>query len=566
MKKSIYKKKFYENNKLYFTVTVILSIILMGFNVYVAILLMNLIDIATSGTMENLVQALVSGVVFMLLNLLFGFIEKHFRNAFYYNASINYKKFVFERMLCKNVNAFNESTTSKYLSALSNDVKSIEINYIEANIALIKQVSLLVGGLVVMLILNPLLFACVIITSLLPVIVSIIFGKSVIKAEKELSDSNERFVGCIKDILSGFSVIKSFKAETEIQDVFNKINEDVEIVKKKRRSTEDTVTIFSGVVGILVLFVVFALGAVLSIKGIMTIGTVVAFIQLLNYVINPIQAIPTLLSKIGGANKLIEKIESHIEDDIGRGGEKELVEFKDNIKFKDVTFGYEEGNDIISGLELIIEKGKSYAIVGVSGSGKSTLLQLLLNYYTNFKGSISIDGVSINDIKSESLYDLLSIIQQNVFIFDGTIEDNITMYKEFSEGKIKYAIEKSGLDLLIDEKGRDYICGENGNKLSGGERQRISIARCLLKETPILMMDEATASLDNSTATMVEKEILGFDGITKIVITHKLNKEILKNYDQIIMIGNGKVIEKGQFDELLEKRGQFYSLYNVSEM
>ena len=172
----------------------------------------------------------------------------------------------------------------------------------------------------------------------------------------------------------------------------------------------------------------------------------------------------------------------------------------------------------------------------------------------------------MKDISLDSLYDVVSVIQQNVFLFNKSIKDNITMFKEFNIDKVERAINISGLLNLISEKGLDYKCGEEGANLSGGEKQRISIARCLLRETPILLMDEATAALDNQTSFQIENDILSISGLTRIIITHKLEETLLDKYDEIVVLKEGQVEEKGTFKELMELRGYFYSLYNVAKV
>lgn len=155
-------------------------------------------------------------------------------------------------------------------------------------------------------------------------------------------------------------------------------------------------------------------------------------------------------------------------------------------------------------------------------------------------------------------------MRKNVFIFDSSIYNNITMFKEFDEKKVQLAISQSGLINMIESKGIDYLCGENGVHLSGGEKQRISIARCLLRETSVLLMDEATAALDIETASNISNAILDIEGLTRIIVTHKLEETLLKRFDEIIVLRNGVVSEKGTFEKLIQQKRYFYSLYNVS--
>ena len=213
-----------------------------------------------------------------------------------------------------------------------------------------------------------------------------------------------------------------------------------------------------------------------------------------------------------------------------------------------------------------IQKGEKIAIVGMSGSGKSTLLNLLLRFYDVTSGNISIDNQDLQDISSESLYNLITVVQQDVYIFDDTLSANITLNQPFSEDDIKQAVQQSGLEnyILENELGLQTLCGENGANLSGGQKQRLSIARALIRKTPILLLDEATSSLDNQVTTEIENSILKIRDLTALVITHKLNETILKKYDRILFMKDGVIVEDGSFVDLMDRKGEFYKLFGLS--
>ena len=202
----------------------------------------------------------------------------------------------------------------------------------------------------------------------------------------------------------------------------------------------------------------------------------------------------------------------------------------------------------------------------MSGSGKSTLLNLLLRFYDVTSGYISIDNQDLQAISAESLYNLMTIVQQDVYIFDDTLKANITLSQSFTEDDIKKAVQQSGLEsyILENELGLQALCGENGSNLSGGQKQRVSIARALIRKTPILLLDEATSSLDNQVTTEIESSILNIQNLTALVVTHKLNENILKKYDRILFVKDGVIVEDGSFNNLMDRKGEFYKLVELS--
>lgn len=237
------------------------------------------------------------------------------------------------------------------------------------------------------------------------------------------------------------------------------------------------------------------------------------------------------------------------------------------ISFSNIDFSYPNTEEkIFNHLSLKIQKGENIAIVGMSGSGKSTLLNLLLRFYDVTSGHISIDNQDIQAISAESLYNLMTIVQQDVYIFDDTLRANITLNQSFTDEEIKQAVQQSGLEsyVLENESGLQTLCGENGSDLSGGQKQRLSIARALIRKTPILLLDEATSSLDNQVTTEIENSILDIQDLTTLVVTHKLNENILKRYDRILFMKAGVIVEDGSFCDLMDRKGEFYKLFELS--
>lgn len=558
------KRQFYKRNRKNFILTVLCQTVFSIASVSISILMMVTLEAIEFTDKKRILLAAILLVSILALYGSFGYLQKIYKNRYMKTALSQFKRHIFEKILGKSIKEFGASTSGRIINAFSNDLASIETHYLDGTLQIIQQCVLFILSVCVMLYLNTVLALCVLGACVVPMGFSLALGRYLAAKERKTSDEGEGFVDQVKDLLNGFILIKSFKAEKEILQLFDKRNFSLEEAKRDRRDTNDSVSLASTFSSILVISMIFTIGLYFAFKGIISIGAIIAFTELSHFTTGPVEKIFPLLSNRKAASGLIDKIAEVIEDKEEPKDKVLIEQFQSAIEMKNVSFSYSPEKTVLKNINLRFEKGKSYAIVGGSGCGKSTLTQLLLGYFTDYQGEIYFDNIRLSDISLDSLYDIISVIQQNVFLFDSTIENNITMFKEFDERDIKHSIELAGLSALIDEKGIDYACGEGGKNLSGGEKQRISIARCLIRKTPVIVMDEATASLDNRTAYEVEDAILNLNGLTKIIVTHKLNQSIIKKYDKIIVLRDGNVVEYGNFDELMANKDYFYSLYNVS--
>ncbi len=559
-----YFRAFYEKNHIRYWAAMVLSVLSIGVNLFVTWLLGAMIDIIAAGEVDRLMGMLWVWIGLAVFTVTVDTASCWAKLGFVRRALVQYKALAFRRLSEKSISAFSQENTGRYLSTLTNDVTTIESNYLETPFEMAAYMLTGVGAFMMMIWYSPLLAAADVLLGLLPIAAVAVTGGALAKREKAVSDQNESFMAQIKDLLSGFSVIKSFKAEEETRKRFNGSNQTLENVKYRRRWCEALIGEASGLCGLVMQMGIFFLGAYLAIRGDITAGTVIMFINLSGYVLNAINILPKGLANRRAAAGLVEKLAEVTEENAGRAGDPVPPVLKDAITLENVTFGYEPGEPVLRDLSMRLEAGKKYALVGGSGSGKSTLLNLLMGAYDGYEGSVAIDGKELREIDTDSLYDVMSLIGQNVFLFDDTLYQNITMFRDFPEDKLELAVHRAGLDGLIEQRGESYRCGENGNGLSGGERQRVSIARCLMRETPVLLLDEATAALDNQTAFAVTDAILHLDGLTRMVVTHRLEAELLEQYDEIFVLRGGEICERGRFGELMERKEYFYSLYNVT--
>ena len=555
----------YYKNRINFIVTIILTIAMSSINLMISWLIQQIMDSMANQNMQSVVRCAWIAASVVIAYTVSNAVYRAVYPRFLQRAMQQYRDYAFSRLTQKSLRSFSKEGTALYVSALTNDCTSIENNYLAATFTLIELLFCFLGALIMMLYYSPVMLVLAVALSFLPVTVSMTAGNRLTEQEKEISKKNERFVSIVNELLSGFPVIKSFRAEAQASRLFSQRNEQAEEAKKNKRRTEQLISLLANDAGIIAQMGIFLAGAWLAISGKgVTAGVVIVFVQLMNYILNPISQVPLLWSNRKAAIALMEKLSDALSENVREEGREKLNGFSEKIEVKDLTYGYEPESHVLKDMDAQFDAGKSYAIVGGSGSGKSTLLNLLMGSSSNYQGEICIDGVSIKNIESESLYQLMTSVQQNVFVFNDTIRNNVTMFHEFPDKEVTLALERSGLSEFIEKRGEEFVCGENGANLSGGERQRISIARALLRKSPILLVDEATAALDAATARAVSFSILNLVGMTRIVVTHRLEEAILRRYDKILVMKNGTICEQGKFDTLMQQKGQFYSLFQIA--
>lgn len=313
-------------------------------------------------------------------------------------------------------------------------------------------------------------------------------------------------------------------------------------------------------------FSALAIGTLLLIRDRTTVGTFVAAIQLMDFINAPVKNVSYIIGSLKSVKLIVKKVVDVLDEKTTEDTGIIKASFEDSIEFNRVSFLYDSKKKALKDISLKFKKGEKLLIVGKSGSGKSTLLKLLLKYYDDFDGDILIDGKSIKDISSSSLYNLISIMQQDIFIFDASIKDNITLFGDYPCDDFNRAVLKSGLFEFINslENKENSNIGENGCNVSGGEKQRISMARSLIRNTPILVLDEATASLDNETSYKIENTLLSIPDVTLIIVSHRLSEALLNGCDRIFVLDNGEIVESGSFNYLMSTKGCFYDLYAPS--
>lgn len=542
-------RKYFFLNKVFLSINLIFIFLISLFNVGKAYIFGQIIDtITANGSIKYL---LIISTIFLLSSFFVYMISDILYEKLSTNILISIRSELINGMLNTQLSTFNKNLSSIYINNLSNDINIIYTDYI-CNIKQMLSSILSFGLALYMLFKIDIIYGISVITiSIIPILINRLFITSFQNFKKDYSDSLAMLISKSKNILDGYPVIKSFNIENTISHIFSSINKNTEQHRFKLRTKEHFIENFNGCIALGIFISILLIGAYMVSIGKITMGQMLMASQLSNYIINPLQTISILISKI----KSIDIIYSNLEETIAQSNSKNYgnvskCTFNNEINFDSLTFSYNNKVNILDNVNLTFEKNKIYALVGESGSGKSTCLKLLQGLYKDYKGNIYIDKINIYDLSKESISNLISTIDQNVFLFNDTIRNNICLFEEYDESVINDVINKSGLKTTIDklELGLDTVIVENGSNLSGGEKQRISIARALIKNTPILVLDEATSSLDINTRTEIEKTILNITNKTILFVTHQIDSLHTHKFDEVILFGDEAVFENHDID------------------
>lgn len=522
-----------------------------------------IVDIFSNGETEKFVPIILASIFLIILLFVTECVDGYVMSSYIKNT-VNYLRCdIFTKILNKDMKDFSLDNSGKYISILYNDIKIIEDSLLNNIFLVISSFISFIISLLFLFSISPSIVIFIVIFGILGFVIPNALSKKLIIEKNNYSHNLEEITSVTKDLFSGFEVIKGFNIGSKINTIFKNSSNTVESTKKKCSILESIIKGFSLSFSVTVYLGVLILGGYLMYKGEISVGTAIIIIQLSTHIVGPVKTSISLINQIKSVSLIADKIDEILYDSCEDIEEVSLPKFENSIEVKNLDFSYTNDRKALNNINLTFEKNKKYAIVGESGCGKSTLIKLLMRYYKDYNGDILIDNKDIHKIFSNDLYKNMSMIQQNVFMFDDSIKENIKLFANYSDEEVLSICDRSGLSNLISRlpDGINSLVGENGNKLSGGEKQRIAIARSLINNTKILILDESTSALDNETAYNLESSLLSINDLTLIVVTHKLIKNILLNYDEIIVMKDGMVIEKGSFDYLISLKGYFYSLY-----
>ncbi len=520
-----------------------LALIVTGSNAFldglVNIRIMEMLDFAIAGRMDDVKQAIPQLLILAVLLVPMGILVGIASNYYKRKANIALKKYYMQRVFAKNIAEFQKENNAKYLSSLTNDFNTLDKNLITGIYDVFEGIMSFIVGIWLLSTVDPRMLILAFILIAINLIISIITSKPTKKANKERSDMFDDYTSYIKEILSAFHIVKNYNLHKRVTDDYYKKSEEIQqkgfIIEK----------ILSFIISFQHLFIMGSMLGIIIVVGYFAVigrvstGGLLLVVNGIGKMTWPMFSIGENLPKIFTSGDLIRKMEKTLENLDTYVETVDLPVFKKEIKFTDVEFSYDDSEEIIlSDINLKVKKNGKYLVVGTSGGGKSTLLKLFRKYFNPTEGSITIDGHNLKDIKREHYYKLIGNIEQQVFIFEDTARNNLTLYKEYTEEEIEKAVKDSGLTDFVKRlpDGLDTIIYDNGKNISGGERSRLVIARALLSKAGILLMDEAFASLDMDRAREIEKTILNLKDMTVINVSHIIFNDTKELYDRVITV------------------------------
>ena len=519
-----------------FILAVVFNILGALFSLLFAIMLGEIIQSAIELD-KKLYNDILIGIIILVTIFVIKNISSLFRRKYVLKSTIYYKNLLSNKILKLNLEEFFKNNNSFYTNILVNESNILSSQYFESYVHIVDNSIQLAVSIIGLFVISYKLGLVMITFIIIYLVIPNSFGKLLNKYNIQLTSENEKILSLLKSMFQGFEIIKTFNISDKSINEFKNYNKNREITNIKYKKFNDIKNITIELLAFILLLAMISLGALLLYQNLITVTLLFASIQLINNTINPISYLFMYLSEYNSTKSIRDKhleILNYNEDDIKN--KNKITDNKNDINIKNLSFSYED-KEIIKDFNYHFEVGKKYALIGSSGTGKSTLMKLIGGYFSNYTGDIYYNNLELKKIDKNSLYDNVTIIHQNVFIFEDTLENNIKLGKDISDEEYKSIIEKTNLTILQKKLNNEKLY-DNGAILSGGEKQRIAIARSLVQKSNVLLIDEATSNLDPQNAEIFNDIILSLEGVICIVITHNQDETFLNRFDDIIRLQN----------------------------
>ena len=520
----------------------------------------------TGGINFNAIRSILIWLAALyIISALFNYIQNLIMTHVSQRASYRLRKKISQKLNKLPMHYYDDQNTGDILSVITNDIDTLQLNLNQSATQLVSSIVTLFGIFIMMCTINVTL---AIITALIIPVASIIVMLIVKKSQKHFFNQ-QKYLGSvdgeIEELISGHTVIKAFNAEEKSMIDFNKDNEALSHAGFKAQFLSGLMHPIMNFVANLNYTIIAILGAIFAIKGKITVGNIQSFIQYSKNFTNPISQLAQISNLIQSMVAASERVFNFLElDEYIDEGTKDCSKVKGNIELKHVKFGYDENKIIIKDFNAKVSSGQKIAIVGPTGAGKTTMVKLLMRFYELNGGEILLDGVNIKDYKRKEYESVFAMVLQDTWLFNGTILDNLRYGNlNASDKEVIDAAKTASADFFIRTlpDGYNSVINEETNNISGGEKQLLTIARAILANPKVLILDEATSNVDTRTEELIQQAMdKVMEGRTSFIIAHRLST--IKNADLILVMDEGDIVEVGHHEELLAKNGFYAKIYN----
>ena len=525
-----------------------------------SLVMSSLVDCAGKNA-EVLYRTLLGGIGYAVIYNLLALSYRCMKTWILTDARYSLKRDIFAALMNRSVADFDAGSSAEYMNELSNNLNQFENVYWSNHLHLFECLISFIAAAAICISLQPLLLVLMLFLALLSMGVTRLTTSPLEKSMESFAESAKAYTGEIRDDFAGFRLIRSYGILPLILRKHDNKNRAMETANRQNINCRMVCAYAGNFVGLLSTVLVMAMASYFSLKGMFSVGMVIAFGHLIGQIISPIESMPSIVANFRASRPLEKRFRHLLGENIT--SRNLLIQtlstkdadipkangFREEIILDKLSFRYETlSREVLRNLSFRFRTGKHYAVIGKSGCGKSTLLSLLLGHYPNYSGSIRYDGVELRELTREYLGNTVAYVSQDTFLFQDTIQNNITLYhEEYTPQEIEAALEQAGLKELVDSlpEGLSAMVEENGKNFSGGEKQRLSLARALLRKSRVLLLDEFTANLDKETAEKIEEQVMGLKDCLIITVTHRLTPDMRSRYDGILDLtqaGNGAVL------------------------